>query len=175
MTQAASTRRAGDAGVTLIEMLVVLVLFGVLAGAVVLALPGDRPSARAEVAAASWTAALDRAVDTALATGEGFGLRFQDGALTLVTRDAGGQWAPHSDAELAVVKLFPDLVRSSGQADPDHATSAEVYAVSAALVPAVGVVHLVRFGSERQGVVVRFDGATVRMEGREDKSDETAW
>lgn len=168
MKQGVRLRRACNAGVTLIEMLVVLALFGILAGAVVLTLPGDRPTARAEVAAAAWTSALHHAMDAALATGEGFGLRYRDSALTFVKRDADGQWQPHPSPDLAAVKLFPDLVRSSDQVEQP-----EVYAVSAALIPAISTAHVARFGAGTQGVSVRFDGATVRVIEGEDKTDET--
>ncbi|MEM1298114.1 MAG: prepilin-type N-terminal cleavage/methylation domain-containing protein [Pseudomonadota bacterium] len=167
MTRAAPARRQSDTGFTIIEMLVVLALFGILAGAVVLALPGDRTSARAGVAAASWVSALQRAMDTVLATDTSFGVRYRDDALTLVERDNAGRWQPHSNPDLAAVKLFPDQVRSSDQADPP-----EVYAVSVALIPVNGTTFFARFGKGALGVSVRFDGATVRVIEGEHETNE---
>lgn len=62
--------RDGEAGVTLVEVLVVLVLVGLMAGAVGLRL-GDRPSDSAEQREATRLAVrLSLAADTALTTGE---------------------------------------------------------------------------------------------------------
>lgn len=149
--------RRADAGVTLVEMLVVLALFTVVAGAVTLAVPGDRRGSTAVVAADRLAAHLERAVDLALATGHGFGIAMQDDALRFVQRGSDARWGPHSDAQLARVKLSASSTRIS-------LNTSEVFAVSADLIPETSVPLRVQYGDGADGVAVLFDGAAVRLE-----------
>lgn len=152
------TPRPNQAGVTLIEMLVVIALFAIMAGAVVLALPNPRDPAQADLSALAWVSVLDRAAGDALATGQGFGIRHTDGILRLVQQDDQGAWQPHSDPFLAGVKLFPAEVRTTKQAG-----SMDVYGVSARLVPEALGPFIASFGSGRRTSTVSFDGVHAQV------------
>ncbi|KMW59413.1 hypothetical protein AIOL_004395 [Candidatus Rhodobacter oscarellae] len=152
------TARPSLAGVTLIEMLVVLALFAIMAGAVVLALPSARDPARADLSALALVSALDRAAGHALATGQAFGIRQSDGALELVQQDDQGAWHPHSDPFLAGVKLFPTTTRNTEQAG-----RTAVYSVSGNLVPDTRDRLVVTFGSGARASIVSFDGVRAQV------------
>ncbi len=157
------TARPSQAGVTLIEMLVVLALFAIVAGAVVLALPNPRDPAQADLSALALVSALDRAAGDALATGQGFGISHTDGTLRLVQQDDQGVWQPHSDPFLAGVKLFPAEVRNTQQAG-----FMDVYGVSARLVPEALGSFVATFGSGARDSTVSFDGVRAQVVKDED-------
>jgi len=138
-------------------MLVVLVLFAVLAGAVALSLPSARRSTSAEAAASTFATHLDRAVDIALATGGGFGVARENGHLSFVQRGDNSQWVPHSDKHLAKVKLSVDAPRTSLHAQ-------EVFSVSADLIPNQNTPLRAVFGRGAGAMTVVFDGARVRLQ-----------
>ena len=110
--------RARDAGVTLVEVLVVLVLIGVMAGAVGLSLgPIDRgDTLRRE--ATLLTARLNRAADEALLTGDAMAFLWNaDGYRFEVRR--GADWVPHPVTILAETHATPGArpVDASGAAE----------------------------------------------------------
>ncbi|WP_299689795.1 prepilin-type N-terminal cleavage/methylation domain-containing protein [uncultured Tateyamaria sp.] len=145
--------RRSDAGVTLVEMLVVLALFGVVAGTVLIAFPGDRRGTSTETAARLLGAHIDRAVDLALTTGQGFGVAQNGRTLSFVQRGPDMRWTPHSDKQLATVKLSTGTTRISFDTN-------EVYAVSADLIPEKSLPLVVQYGTR----TVVFDGARVHLE-----------
>ena len=146
--------RQRDAGVSLIEMLVVLALFGVVAGAVVLNVP-DRPGARHELPALTVASDLTHAVDRALATSAGFAVQVFDTRIAILERADDGSWIPHSDRRLAQAKLFPGLDRIPDQDG--------LFVVSRDLVPENAAPLVLRF---RGGIEVAFDGLHAHVTGR---------
>lgn len=124
------TRRAPEAGVTLIEMLVVLAIMGVLAGAALLGVSGTRGSSQADLLALSLKTRLEAAVDFALARDEGFGIWQGDNRLVVLIADDAGLWVPATDPRLNPVKLSRAQARMSFRADDDR-----VFFVSPGLVP----------------------------------------
>ncbi len=138
-------------------MLVVLVLFAVLAGAVALSLPSAQRSTPAEAAASTFATHIDRAVDAALTTGVGFGIAYERGQLSFVQRGDNNQWVPHSDKQLAGVKLSADAPRISLHAQ-------EVFSVSPDLIPNKNTPLRAVFGRGAGAMTVVFDGARVRLQ-----------
>lgn len=152
--------RHSDAGVSLVEMLVVLALLATLAGGVALSLPSARTATASEAAAHALAAHLERGVDHALTTGAGFGVTHDGTTLRFVQQGDGARWVPHSDPHLAQVKLSAPTSRISINAQ-------EVFAVSAHLIPNTSTPLRVTFGNGTRGQVVVFDGAQVhRSEGQ---------
>ncbi|WP_299783241.1 prepilin-type N-terminal cleavage/methylation domain-containing protein [uncultured Roseobacter sp.] len=151
------TRRSGTAGVTLVEMLVVLVLIGVLSGAVALGL-SHRPSGdQAELSALKLTADLDRAVRYALDHQLAFGLKADPQGYSVLLSSEGG-WRPHPDPALQEVKLFPSSLRISMQ---DH--DGVVFRVSRTLVPDDNRPWRATLGRGASARDVVFDGITARI------------
>lgn len=149
-------RRSTTAGVTLVEMLVVLVLIGVLSGAAALSL--NRPSGdQAELAALKLTAHLDRAVRYALDHQIGFGLEADRGGYSFWV-PMGEEWHPHPDPTLNTVKLFPRNLRISVQ---DH--DGVVFSVSRTLVPKGNRPWHATLGQGASARDVIFDGITARI------------
>ncbi|MDW3181807.1 prepilin-type N-terminal cleavage/methylation domain-containing protein [Roseobacter sp.] len=151
------TRRPGTAGVTLVEMLVVLVLIGVLSGAVALGL-STRPSGdQAELSALKLSADLDHAVRHALDHQVGFGLKADPQGYAFLV-PSGGNWRPHPDRALQDVKLFPRSLRISVQ---DH--DGVVFRVSRTLVPEDNRPWRATLGHGASARDVIFDGVTARI------------
>lgn len=154
-----TARRSDNAGVTLIEMLVVLAVFAVVAGAVALSLPDTRRATSADAAARALAAHLDRAVDLALTTNTGFGIAHDGTDISFVQRARDNRWVTHSDNRLAQVKLSPRLSRISVNAQ-------EVYSVTADLIPDSSMPFRAVFGSGAGARVLVFDGAVVHLHAR---------
>jgi general secretion pathway protein H len=157
--------RTAEAGVTLVEMLVVLALFGLLAGAVVLAFPSDRSATGPAARALTFKADLERAIDLALLRQTGFGIQRDDGALHFVEQQKDGTWGPHTEKTLDPVKLSGRTVRSSLE-------TGAVFAVSPALVPGSSDPLRVTFGPAQ---VITFDGAGIREEEGSDGTFDRRW
>ncbi|MFL4470148.1 prepilin-type N-terminal cleavage/methylation domain-containing protein [Tateyamaria armeniaca] len=152
-------KRDATAGVTLIEMLVVLALFALVASAVALSLPSGRGNTSVEAGARALRAHLEHALDAALTTGSGFGLLHDGSDLRFVQRDPSGEWKSHGNKQLADVKL--SLPPSRITINPQ-----EVFAVSARLIPSRSVPFKVQFGAGERSQFVVFDGArVVRQDG----------
>ncbi|MEO0378842.1 MAG: prepilin-type N-terminal cleavage/methylation domain-containing protein [Pseudomonadota bacterium] len=166
MIHAGSSGRAADAGVTLIEMLVVLTLFAVVSSAVVMSLPTRGSSGSAKITAISLAAQIERAIGLALAENQGFGIGLDDGQLRFLQRSKTGEWRAHAHPHLAQVKLFPVNVRFLEQ-DKD---AAPVFAVSARLIPELGQPLRLAFGDPLTGSNLNYDGVTVRLEHGEGDS-----
>ena len=151
-----NSNRSKEAGVTLIEMLVVLALFAVVSGAVILALPEKRGRLGAEVQAQTLAQALNTAVDHTLRTGQGFAIRQNNDHLSLEQQDLTGVWVPHNDAYLASLKLFVPTARILKHPGQD-------YVVSAALVPDSSDPFVATFGRGKERITVVYDGARARV------------
>lgn len=102
--------RKGDAGVTLIEVLVVLVLVGIMAGVIGLGLGNG---GRGEVAgreADLLVARLNRAADEVILTGQPLGFAWDANGYRFSVRE-GGAWVAHLLPVLQDPHRFPDAVR----------------------------------------------------------------
>lgn len=160
MRQHQPAHRRRNAGVTLIEMLVVLALFAVVSGAVVMSLPSGRTSTSAEVGAAAFVSDLNYAVKLTLSEGRGFGIAVEDNSIRFLQRSDEGPWHAHLNPDLAQVKLFPAGVRIFDQARRNGVD----FVVSARLLPDQEHPLRVRFGDVSTGPIVTFDGMAVAVE-----------
>ena len=154
-------RRAPQAGVTLIEMLVVLALFAVIAGAVVLALPAQRNARGEGFGLLTLSARLDTAKRRALTRSEPFAIWHQGDDVVVLLPDGDGRWVISDDPGLNPVKLISRYPRMSFQRDHE-----DVFPVSAALVPERGERLLIGAGNDDD---TYFDGLNLvraQAEGR---------
>ncbi|MEM9552519.1 MAG: type II secretion system protein [Pseudomonadota bacterium] len=151
-----SSHRATETGVTLIEMLVVLTLFAIIAGAIVLALPSDRPGAQRDLDLLTLDARVEAAVDRTLSSGTGFAIWQDRGDIIFLEQGRSGRWVTSSDPRLNPVKLSARGSRMSFGMDDDR-----VFAVSAALVPVSGTPLRVVAGD---GSDLWFDGLQIKRE-----------
>ena len=147
------TDRASEAGLTLVEMLVVLALIGVMAGAVGLSLgPATRgPGAQDE--ARLLAARMRRASEEALLTGQPVALVWTDREYRFVALGVEG-WAPHPIPLLAEVKALPGTLRF-----PEPGA----FAVTGADLPVGGEPLELRLEGQGSAAIVTWDGATATM------------
>ena len=138
-------------------MLVVLALFGIVAGAVVLSVPSGTRATAADAAAQAFAAQLDHAVDQTLISGDGFGILWDGADIRFVQRGLDATWVAHSDKLLSQVKLSAPPSRISIK-------EAEVFAVSAQLIPNSAIPIRVDFGRGANLQSVLFDGVRVRQQ-----------
>ncbi len=150
--------RHRQAGVTLVEVLVVLVLVGVMAGAVGLSLgPADRGGGVAREAQLL-VARLNRAADEVMITGQPMALVWtQDDYRFLALQDAS--WVPHpvdllgAQHDLAAGAQFQQATSAAGS-----------YVVLASLRPALGLPLTLSVGTSETAVQsIVFDGVTARL------------
>lgn len=150
------TARASEAGLTLVEMLVILALVGLLAGTVSLSLSrlgtGPSLSSTAETLASR----LRIAAETAALTGYDAAFSWNDGAYRFLNFE-GGEWEPHTLAELGRIERLPGSVDLAveGQRQGSLRLSADL----APPEPAPLTVLLTERGNQ---VMVIFDGLDAR-------------
>ena len=154
MTRPAA-RRDAQAGVSLIEMLVVLALFAVVAGAVVLAVPGQRGEARADVDLLALKARLSAVVTRTLVQDEPFAIWQGEGDLVVLLLTEAGRWEVAPDPRMNSVKLISRHPRMSFQRDHE-----DVFSVSAALVPDRGERLRIGLGDDSDAF---FDGYNLTL------------
>jgi len=146
--QAIRKVRSVDAGVTLVEMLVVLSIIGVAAGAVTLSVaPGDR-SGRAELEAQRLATTLGEAVDEALISGQPQVLVWNERGYWLgVWSVTEARWLPTDGTERAFAPPLA-MTRRDGEAP------------APLVIEAAGASGLVEFSLTGRGApwMVRFDG-----------------
>lgn len=154
------TARRPQAGVTLVEILVVLALIGVVAGAVSLGLsPASRgPSPREE--ADLLAARMRRASDEVLLTGQAVALVWSERDYRFLALVEGG-WAPHPVPLLGQAKTLGDAVHFQGESPQGG------FAVDATGLPAGGgplTLVIGRAGADAaQIVAVTWDGVSVAV------------
>ncbi len=154
-------RRAGDAGVTLVEILVVLVLIGTVAGAVGLSLGNARRGASVDSETALLLARMRRASDEALLAGAPVALTWDNAGYRFLAWADGG-WQPHPVSILGTPHLLPDGVGFLG---PSRGGD---FVVGADLLPQDGAALRLALGpdgspAERAPQLI-WDGATARLE-----------
>lgn len=151
--------RRSNAGVTLVEVLVVLVLTGIMAGAVGLALgPADRSDVLKREATLL-SARLSRAADEALLTGSAMAFVWDPNGYRFEVR-VGQDWTPHPVSllarshALAGARLSNELKEDSGR-----------FEVSTNLLPVEEKPLVVRLRDNRDnGIQVTFDGLNAMQE-----------
>ena len=149
-------------------MLVVLAVFAVIAGAVVLSVPGPRVDNRSDLALLAIQSRIDAAVDLALARGTGFGI-WQDGAdVYLLEQAETGAWRLARDPRLNPVKLSAATSRISFRMDDDR-----VFAVTPALIPEHGKALRIVLADGPDALVLVFDGLNAHQKTPEAKQDAT--
>jgi type II secretion system protein H len=149
--------RDGAAGLTLVEVLVVLVLIATVAGAVGLNLGPGRGEATLDSELALLRARMERASDEALLAGTPVAFAWSGTGYRFLGWTAAG-WAPHRVEILGTPHELPDAVRLR-QEDAREG----VFVVTAQLLPAQGtplVLSVGEGGAER----LVWDGASARRE-----------
>ncbi|MBW4707431.1 hypothetical protein KX928_06495 [Roseobacter sp. YSTF-M11] len=142
---------------TLIEMLVMLVVIGIMAGAVTISFAPKPKGASAELISLKLVADLRRAVQYSLSHQQGFGVLAGSEGYRFVVEGTDG-WGPHPHSALRDLKPFPSSLRISMQ-DHDNV----VFAVSRHLVPEGNPPWQVSFGQGSFAQQVIFDGITARI------------
>lgn len=145
--------RSSQAGVTLVEVLVVLVLIGVMAGVVGLSLgPANRGSASAQEAQLL-TARLNRAADEAVLSGSPVALIWTEVTYRFVVLD-NAAWVAHPIAVLGTPHELGNGLRFSGEA-----AAGGHFVVLASLRPAGGAALELTLDDRVRAQSVVFDGA----------------
>ena len=143
-------RRDPAAGVSLIEMLVVLALFSVVAGAVVLAAPGHRSGAGSALDMLALEARLAAAGRRALTREEPFAIWQAGDDILVLLPGQNDRWEVSKDPRLNPVKLISRHSRMFFKRGDD-----DLFVVSAALVPVRGERLRIRLGVDGDAY---FDG-----------------
>jgi general secretion pathway protein H len=157
---AGAARREREAGVTLIEILVVLVIVGVMASVIGFGAGGNsRSAAGPEREAALLSVRLERAANDALAQGLPAAFIWDAEGYAFASLQAG-EWAAHPDGVLATPHKVPNAVELSVSGQPRG-----TYLIRADLLPSRTVGDdetpaplTVAFASSRGGWNVVFDG-----------------
>lgn len=149
--------RVVDAGVTLVEILVVLALIGTVAGAVGLGLGSVAAGTGARDEALLLAARMRRASEEALLTGQAVALVWSDRDYRFEALGSEG-WGPHPVPLLSAAKPLDGAIRFLGERERGN------FAVAATLIPADGAPLTLLIGAGRgdlsQAVAVTWDGAT---------------
>lgn len=154
------TGRASDGGVTLIEMLVVLVLIGISASVVTLALPSQNASRSVSQEAELLAARLNLAAERSLIEGRSFRMEWTTDtyAFSELSQD---EWLPSGSETLPAHHA---LGADATMAGPSGARRGEIVIDPDLLPPATGAVELVlTSGTVRRSLV--FDGVRARAGG----------
>ena len=151
-------RRDRESGVTLIEMLVVLLLIGVAAGSVGLALGGGDRKGVVEREFRLLANRLELAAERALVTGTPALFEWDSRGYGFLEAD-GASWSAHGLAALRNRHDLPPDLELSG----DDRTGRRILA--AHMLPATGALVLeLRSGTSQQSLT--FDGMTLRKAAR---------
>ena len=109
-----------EAGLTLVEMLVVLVIIAVIGGAAVLGFGGAAGGATVQAEAQRLAAALERSADEAMVNDATLALSWDDLGYSVVRWNPDAKaWEPHHTGELGTRHELPSDVRlASDAAEP---------------------------------------------------------
>lgn len=147
-----SPRRSAEAGITLIEVLVVLAVIGVAAGATMLGVNASERGSRAETEAIRLAQRLSLSVDEAIISGRDHLLIWDDTGYRFERRTADGGWAA---AEVPILAQRHDLPAPIRLAERDG--QPEPLTISAA---ATGPQTVLVLTANSTSWVVAFDGFT---------------
>ena len=153
-----NTRRA-DAGVTLIEILVVLALIGVSAGVVMYALPSTSQTRNLNQEAALLTARLNLASERSLINGQYYRLNWVAQGYSFEAW-SGGDWheavtAPLSEAH----SLDPGMTLTDESSGPKGGVE-----ISPDLMPSGATLVRLRISTDARERYITFDGASATLE-----------
>lgn len=149
--------RSGDSGVTLIETLVVLVLIGVAAGIVTLAVPGPAPPRAIAQEAQLLSSRINLAAERSLVAAQHLRMVWRDDGYAFEVWN-GEDWAGDSPPPLTGRYHMEDGIILS---DGDGKRSGTVR-IDPNLMPVRGAVEVFRVGSGADQQEVQFDGARAR-------------
>lgn len=145
-------KRSDDAGITLIEVLVVLVVIGVAAGATMMSIGGSGREGRAEAEAMRLAWHLSLAVDEALVTGRDHVLAWDEKGYLFQQYDPATGWGA---AQASILARRHDLNTSVTLSQRDG-EAAPVFIPSSAVTSQV----VLNIDSRSTPWVVSFDGFT---------------
>ena len=142
--QPKAPQRTGQAGVTLVEILVVLSIIAITTGAAMLRLGIGSGRDQLANAAAATALAITDASDAALASGRDRLIEFNAGSYRLATDNSGADWhaMPGVDKMSVVGQDGPRRLSADGSSPPFQ----------------------LRLTADGQNVLVRFDGLTAKVE-----------
>lgn len=144
--------RVPAAGVTLVEILIVLALFGVMAGTITLGFGATDRGKTMTQEADLLTARLNRAADEVILTATAMRFSWEDTAYAFAVQDAG-QWVAHPIAILSQSHSLPDRLRLQS----DMRQGAVV--IGPDMIPDTGAALVLQIIADDQTFVsVRFDG-----------------
>lgn len=147
-----------DAGVTLVEILVVLSIMAVLAGITALSLPAVTRPATLRQEAELLATRLDIAAEQSLVFGRAAALDWSDDSYQFIERTQDG-WLAHSNRNLGTRHYIPGTL---GLLEPNGVTKGRVYLLSDMSLP-VGGPTMLRMTSGGSDLVIRFDGASAQV------------
>ena len=151
-------RRGADSGITLIEILVVLAVIGVAAGATMLGLNATDRNTRAEAEAIRLARNLSLGVDEALLNGTPLALMWDAGGYSFIAWSAADEnWGPANGAGLSARH---DLRVPVAMALQDAAITRPVLIASSGTGPAVVFEFASTAANSSQSWLVAFDGFT---------------
>ena len=111
-------RRGAEAGLTLVEVLVVLAIIGIMSGVAVFGLGGASRGATVQAEAQRLAASVQLASDEALVTDRRLALQWDGRGYSFVQWD-GGDWQPHSAPSLGERHELPDAMALAGDSGDD--------------------------------------------------------
>ncbi len=159
MTHAPPRLTGPDAGVTLLEMLIVLVMIGVLTGIATLSIRDGTRARDTAQEAALLAARLDLAAEQSLIFGRYGALDWSQDGYRFTEWD-GEEWRPHSSALLAASHSLEPGLRLQG----DEGARSGSLRILPDLGPPSGGIATLRIAAAGPGIAVRFDGASARVE-----------
>ena len=111
-------RRGAEAGLTLVEVLVVLAIIGVMSGVAVFGLGGASRGATVQAEAQRLAASVQLASDEALVTDRRLALRWDGRGYSFVQWN-GGEWQPHQAESLGARHELPAAMELAGDSRED--------------------------------------------------------
>lgn len=159
MTTNAIIKRDAQAGVTLVEILVVLALLGIMTGAVALSVGGIGRGNSAVQEAELLVARLNRAADEVVLTAVPMRFRWSENSYQFEISQDGDIWLPHPISILAEDHQLPAGLRFSGD------TTMNAVTVDANLIPDPRKLLSLRMSSDGGGITeVTFDGVNATLQ-----------
>ena len=114
----AEVKASGEAGLTLVEVLVVLAIVGVMSAIAVIGLGGAGQGASAQAEARRLAASIQLASDEAMVTDRSLGLNWDGNGYSFVEWNAeAGEWQPHKAEDLGARHELPGEMSITGASE----------------------------------------------------------